>query len=138
MAKKPTTELQKLRQKAKKLGIKSYWNKGVDRLEREIADLEGPKRKTQIPLDCNKSDLNYFDAIGFKEHWLAKYIEDHQIERFQYIHKFRAFRCYLNGQHVDWIDINQVSIDNGSRELCEILMPHQPLPSHRRVIGVKR
>jgi hypothetical protein len=135
MKKKANTELNKLRDHAKMLGIKSYWNKGEDRLRMEIEAL-APKRQTKIPLKCNNSDLKYFDRIGFKEHWLAKYIEEDGIEEFQYIHKFRAFRCYINGMHVDWIDINRVSLDHGQRELCEILLPHQPVASHRKVIGV--
>lgn len=130
-----STELRKLRAKAKKLGIKSYWNKGEDRLLREIHELE-PPRKTQIPMRVNNSDHIYLEKIGFKEHWLAKYIEEDGIEEFEYIHKFRAFRCYLNGQHVDWIDVNRVALDNGARELCEILLAHQPLPENRKVIGV--
>lgn len=128
--------LKQLRAKAKKLGIPSYWNKGEERLLREIHELE-PPRKTQIPLDANNSDLIYLESIGFKEHWLARYMEDYNIESFEYIHKFRAFRCYLNKRHVDWIDINRVSLDSGERELCEILLPHQPLPQHRKVIGVR-
>lgn len=130
-----STQLKNLRNQAKRLGIKSYWNKGEDRLLREIHELEPPK-KTGIPMKINNSDLIYLNKVGFKEHWLAKYMEDDKIEHFEYIHKFRAFRCYIDGQHVDWIDVNRVALDNGEREVCDILLPHQPLPSHRKIIGV--
>lgn len=130
------SELKRLRNKAKKLGIKSYWNKGEERLLREIHELE-PPRKTEIPIKANNSDLIYLEKIGFKEHWLARYIEDYNIEMFEYIHKFRAFRCYIDKEHVDWIDVNRVALDNGAREVCDILLAHQPLPQSRKVIGVK-
>jgi len=128
-------ELEKLRNQAKKLGIPSYWNKGEERLLREIHELEPPKR-TQIPMQVNNSDHIYLNSVGFKEAWLGKYMDEDGIEKFEYIHKFRAFRCYIKGQHVDWVDINRIALDNGAREVCEILLSHQPLPQHRKVIGV--
>ena len=128
-------QLEKLRDQAKRLGIKSYWNKGEERLRREIHELD-PPRKTKIPMRANNSDFIYLDQIGFKEHWLAKYMEEDNIEMFEYIHKFRAFRCYIEGEHVDWIDVNRVALDNGEREICEILLRHQPVPKSRKVIGV--
>ena len=128
------TELRKLRVQAKKLGIKSYWNKGEDRLKMEIAALK-PQKKIDIPLACNNSDHEYFEQIGFKPAWLARYMEK-GITSFQYIHKFRAFRCYIDEQHVDWVDINRVALDAGKRELCEILLRYQPIPKDRQVLGV--
>ncbi len=66
----------------------------------------------------------------------AEVICDHKdhLEKYEYLHKFRAFRCYKDGMHVDWIDINTLSLLNGGRRLEPILLRHQPVPPRRAII----
>jgi hypothetical protein len=76
----------------------------------------------------------YLIDLGFKFEWLYDLAEQYGFEKFEYIHKFRAFRCYRAGKHVDWVDINDLSLINGGRRLVEIRLKHQAVSPRRAVI----
>ena len=90
------------------------------------------KAKPKYEVVCDHTD--HLDSIGCELSWLDKLNERYGFEKFEYIHKFRAFRCYKDGQHVDWIDVNNLALINGKRRIEEILMNHQPLSPTRAII----
>lgn len=123
-----------LRQKAKSAGIKSWHLKKPKSLEKELAELEEapidegqqteedqeqietpdeaiqePEKELQIIV--NKVDLQFFKAIGLKPDWLVGLASKYGFTKFQYMAKFKAFRCFIGEKNLDWIDIN----DNGGQ-----------------------
>jgi hypothetical protein len=98
---------------------------------------EEPKKRTRkakpkYEVICEHTD--HLDSIGCQLSWLDKLNEKYGFERFEYIHKFRAFRCYLDGQHVDWVDVNDLALINGHRRLENILLRHMQVDVKRAVI----
>ena len=98
---------------------------------------EEPKKRTRkakpkYEVICEHTD--HLDSIGCQLSWLDKLNEQYGFERFEYIHKFRAFRCYLDGQDVDWIDVNDLALINGHRRLENILLRHMQVDIKRAVI----
>ena len=93
-----------------------------------------PGRKPKAKYVVDGADAEHFKKIGFDVAWLSKIAEQYKVDRFQYIHKFRAFRVYVNGAHVDWLDVNDAALLNGNRRVENILLKHQPLPKKRQVI----
>lgn len=91
--------------------------------EEDEAEVEKPKPSTQI--DINETEQRFFDSIGFKVEWLASIANRYNFNRFQYIAKFKAFRCYRDGNHLDWISVNDLGMLNGKGELTQILLKHQ-------------
>ena len=103
----------------------------------EVEEMEEVKPKKQatkskIEVVCTESD--YLKEIKFDMDWLQKIGTQYGINKFEYIHKFRAFRCYKSDQHVDWIDVNDLALLNGERRLVQILLKHQPVSPKRAVI----
>ena len=90
------------------------------------------KAKPKYEVVCDRKD--HLEEIGFDLEWLGKLSEQYNLNKFEYLHKFRAFRCYKAGQHVDWIDVNDVALLNGKRRLEEIKLRHQPVSPKRAVI----
>jgi len=102
-----------------------------------MTDEEKKPRKPRAPkkkFTVENANAEHFKRIGFDIAWLDKIGEQYQFERFQYLHKFRAFRCYRDGQHVDWLDVNDAALLNGKRRVENILLKHHPLPKKRQVI----
>ena len=79
-------------------------------------------------------ERGFLEAKGFDFSWLDMLHADYGFDTFQYIHKFRAFRCYKEGKHLDWIDINDLALLNGKRRIAEILLKHQQVSPKRAVI----
>ncbi len=77
---------------------------------------------------------DYLESIGFDYDWLDLLAKEYKFDKFEYVHKFRAFRCYQKNVHVEWIDVNMLAVKNGKRRLCEIMLKHQPLGKHRKII----
>ncbi len=143
---------QEIRQQAKAAGIKSWHVKKIENLKKELAALEpdetvpdkpdpqfgpsftGLKTKPSIHVVITEKDNQYFKTIGLKPEWLSSLANQYNFSRFQYIPKFKAFRCYIAGNHVDWIDVNDLSMLNGGQKLTEIKLKHQALPAERQVI----
>ncbi len=98
---------------------------------------EEPKkrtRKAKPKYEVIGEHTDHLDSIGCQLSWLDKLNEKYGFERFEYIHKFRAFRCYLDGQHVDWVDVNDLALINGHRRLENILLRHVQVDVKRAVI----
>jgi len=93
----------------------------------------GRKAKPKYEVVCEHTD--HLDKIGCELDWLTPLHERYGFEKFEYIHKFRAFRCYRDGLHVDWIDVNNLALINGKRRLEAIPMQHQPLSPKRAIIN---
>lgn len=98
---------------------------------------EEPKKRTRkakpkYEVICEHTD--HLDSIGCQLSWLDKLNEKYGFERFEYIHKFRAFRCYLDGHHVDWVDVNDLALINGHRRMENILLRHVQVDVKRAVI----
>lgn len=79
-------------------------------------------------------EREFLETKGFKFDWLNLLHEQYGFDKFQYIHKFRAFRCYKGDKHLDWIDINDLALLNGNRRIAEILLKHQQVSPKRAVI----
>jgi len=142
---------QELIAKGKALGLKQAANMKPETLIKKIEEIETrAKAKEQssnahadierinaesIPVQVDVVDFGakFLKSIGFDFEWLGPIANQYGIERFEYIHKFRAFRVYKNGVHVDWIDVNEVGLLNGKRHLCEILLRHTPVDKSRRL-----
>jgi len=98
---------------------------------------EEPKKRTRkakpkYEVVCDNTE--HLAKIGCELDWLDRLHERYGFEKFEYLHKFRAFRCYKDGQHVDWIDVNDLAVINGKRRLEVILLRHQPVNVKRAVI----
>ena len=92
----------------------------------------GRKTKPKYEVVCDEKD--WLTSSNFKFEWLDKLHTDYGFDKFQYLHKFRAFRCYKEEQHLDWIDVNDLALLNGERRIMEILLKHQQVSPKRAVI----
>ena len=100
---------------------------------------EEPKKRTRKPkpqyeLICDQ--LEYLKGIGCDVTWLDVLHKQYGFDRFEYLHKFRAFRCHKDGRHVDWIDVNDLALLNGKRKLELIMLRHQPVNPKKAVINL--
>jgi len=100
---------------------------------------EEPKKRTRKPkpkyeLVCEHQD--YLKGIGLDFAWLDNLNKQYEFDKFEYLHKFRAFRCYKEGRHVDWIDVNELALLNGKRKLEVIMLRHQPVNLKKAVINL--
>ena len=91
-------------------------------------------RKTAVKYAVICDERGFLETKGFDFSWLDMLNADYGFDKFQYIHKFRAFRCYKEGKHLDWIDINDLALLNGKRRIAEILLKHQQVSPKRAVI----
>lgn len=87
---------------------------------------------TEVEVVCDEKA--YLTEKKFKFEWLDSLAEQYGFDKFEYLHKFRAFRCYREDRHLDWVDINDLSLINGGRRLEEIRLKHQAVSPRRAVI----
>lgn len=126
---------EELKSKAKALGIKQAHLMKPETLLKRIEDAE------RIPSEVDADSIDvvlgefgkkYLDSINFDMEWFAPIATQYRIDKFEYMHKFRAFRAYREGMHVDWITVNDFGLCNGKRNMCQILLKHsEPAPSRR-------
>ena len=102
------------------------WMKKFELSQEEVDAL------SEVEIFCDEKA--YLTEKKFKFEWLDSLAAQYGFDRFEYLHKFRAFRCYSDGKHVDWIDINDLSLINGGRRLEEIRLKHQAVSPKRAVI----
>lgn len=100
----------------------------------ELEDVKPKKRAAKKKVEVVCSEPDYLKSIKFDMGWLQKVGTQYGIDKFEYIHKFRAFRCIKSDQHIDWIDVNDLALLNGERRLVQILLKHQPVSPKRAVI----
>ena len=99
----------------------------------EVKKKGRPKKETpSVEVVCD--ERQYLLSRDFKFEWLDLLAAQYGFDKFEYLHKFKAFRCYREGKHLDWIDINDLSLLNGGRRLDEIRLKHQTVSPKRAVI----
>lgn len=108
----------------------------------EVMEVEAPvevkkkgrpkKEAPSVEVVCDERE--YLQDKGFKFEWLDLLAAQYGFDKFEYLHKFRAFRCYRENKHLDWIDVNDLSLLNGGRRLDEIRLKHQAVSPKRAVI----
>ena len=90
--------------------------------------------KSTLDIQMSKEDKSFLDSIGFKPDWLASLANQFNFTSFKYIHKFRAFRCYRERSHLDWIDVNELGMYQNRKELTKIMQHYQPLTKRNKII----
>jgi hypothetical protein len=99
----------------------------------EVKKKGRPKKETpSVEVVCD--ERQYLLSRDFKFEWLDLLAAQYGFDKFEYLHKLTAFRCYREGKHLDWIDVNDLSLLNGGRRLDEILLKHQAVSPKRAVI----
>lgn len=133
-------ELEEKRQYAKdELGIKQAMNMKEETLDKRIADAvdqEESIEPKEIPIDIllGEKDKEFLAKLEFKYEWLASLANQYNFDRFHYVHKFRAFRCYRGNKLVDWMDLNDFGLLHRKKELTKIMQKFQPLQKNKQVI----
>lgn len=128
-------EVAEIRKTAKSLGIKE-WEKGklqvvINKIEKVKEGLPQPDNKAHsFELSADELAIRKIMSIGFNVDWLEKLSVQYGFERYEYIEKFKAFRCYKHGEHVDWVDVNDLALLNTGKRLCTIMLRHQPVRPH--------
>ena len=102
------------------------WMKKFELSQEEVDAL------TEVEVVCDEKA--YLTQKKFQFEWLDSLAEQYGFDKFEYLHKFRAFRCYKKDRHLDWVDINDLSLINGGRRLEEIRLKHQAVSPRRAVI----
>lgn len=90
--------------------------------------------KSTLDIAMSKDDAEFLKKIGFKPDWLAALANQFDFTSFKYIHKFKAFRCYRDKKHCDWIDVNELSIYQIRKDITSILQRYQPLLKSKKII----
>jgi len=103
-------------------------------MEVEEVKKKGRPKKEDPSVEVVCDERQYLLSRDFKFEWLDLLAAQYGFDKFEYLHKFKAFRCYREGKHLDWIDINDLSLLNGGRRLDEILLKHQAVSPKRAVI----
>ncbi len=148
-------DIKELREKAKDAGVKYWHNKKPENLMKELGlsdfkiplatkkevkpevDLNDSKLTApKLEITINKEDKEYFDRAGLKVEWLSSLANQYNFTRFQYIHKFRAFRCYRGDKHLDWVDLNDLGLLYAKKQLTDIKMKYQPLQKNKKIINL--
>ena len=133
---------EEVRAKAKELKIKSYHNKKIAKLVREIAILEGketgtiePKPvKASVDVSISEQHFKYIQNLGVKPEWLASLANRYGFTKLEYVDKFKSFRCYIGGRCVDWCSVNDLSALNQGQHLVEIINKTRELDKKKQVI----
>jgi|TARA_R110002124_G_scaffold286087_1_gene465882 hypothetical protein len=98
------------------------------------AKKKGRPKKEASSVEVICGEREYLSSKGFKFEWLDLLATQYGFNKLEYLHKFKAFRCYRKEKHVDWIDINNVSLLNGGRSIDQILLKHQAVSPKQAVI----
>jgi len=88
----------------------------------------------ELPVALAQGEAKYLNGIGFKFQWLQDLISKYGLTKIVYIHKFKAFRCFIENRCVDWMDVNDLSKLNGGQDLDNVLLKYQPLEKKRQLI----
>lgn len=99
----------------------------AERFSEENPEPDAPEEPEGPVVNISDGGQAFLNEIGFKVGWLTKLGLQFNLDQFDYIDKFKAFRCYREGTQLDWIDVNDLSLLNGGRKLCTILLKHQPV-----------
>lgn len=118
------------------LGIAQAMNMKEETLDQRIAEAEQELNPEQPALEImlTEDDKEFLAKLNFEYEWLASLANQYNFDKFQYMHKFRAFRCFRDGRQLDWIDINDFGLLHRKKELCRIFQKFQPLQKDKQVI----
>ena len=147
-------DLEELRAKGKELGITQAANMKESTLLKRIAeketayDIKEAKviddiiaeskpdvvKASKVVVSMTDQEARILKSIGFKNEWLNSIANQYDFDRFQYMHKFKAFRCYKGNNHLDWISVNDLSTLNIHKEITHTLLTFQPLQKDKQII----
>lgn len=147
-------ELEELRAKGKELGITQAANMKESTLLKRIAEKEAAYdikeakviddiiaeskpdvvKASKVIVSMTDQEARILKSIGFKNEWLNSIANQYDFDRFQYMHKFKAFRCYKGNNHLDWISVNDLSTLNIHKEITHTLLTFQPLQKDKQII----
>lgn len=101
-----------IRERAKELGIKHYWNKKIENLESEIADAEDMLGIVTLTIDLGvKFDINtdedtkYFSTFNFNFSAFRRYAIEMGATSAIYRKHKKAFECFKEKQTLDFLSI---------------------------------
>ena len=148
-----------IRQEAKRRKIKSWHNKKIDKIKKELAVLDGKLTKTiepeikqsevtvervsfkpkepikpKLEVKIDSISYNQIKNLGIKDEWIASIANQYGFEKLEYMTKFKSFRCYLGGRCADWVSLNDLSIANGGKNVIEIMTPSRPVNKKKAII----
>ncbi len=128
-----------MRIELKELGLKQAMNMKEETIIKKYKELtEGAEpivsAKKSIEVVVTKEDKAFLESVEFDGEWLASIANQYDFNRFVYVHKFKAFRCYQNNNQLDWVSINDLSLINLKKEITHTLLKHQPLQKDKQVI----
>lgn len=69
-----------------------------------------------------------------KFEWFESLANQYNIGKFEYLDKFKAFRVYANGSHVDWVSLNDLAMLNGKQPQIQEKLKYAPIPKARQLI----
>jgi len=92
-----------IREKAKELGIKSYWNKKEDRLLKEIEEKENPQG---FSVDTSEDKKGYLKRAGIDLGRLACMAQELTADRIEYRAHKKAFECFKKNKTIEFISIS--------------------------------
>ena len=133
-----------MRVELKESGVKQAMNMKEETILKKHKEMEEkpvtlimPKEngiRPSVQIDITEADKKFFDSIGLELEWLASIANRYNFNRFQYMDKFKAFRCYRGNNHLDWVSVNDLAMLNGKQELTTILLKHQPHSKKEKII----
>ena len=136
------TERKRLIEAGKELGITQASNMGVEKLKLRIIQ-ERAKSEDSTPdsiyptIQIDEKGDETLEKLGVKKEWLYSIANQYSFDKFEFIQKFLAFRCYRGSKHVEWIDVNILSLFNGNGEVTKIPLKHTPLSEAKQIITFK-
>lgn len=131
--------VEQMRAELKESGVKQAMNMKEETIIKKHKELSKTDEVEQEPkasfeVNITKADQVFFDNIGLKAEWLASIANQYDFDRFAYVHKFKAFRCYRGNNQVEWVSINDLSLINIKKEITNTLMTFQPLQKDKQII----
>lgn len=91
-------------------------------------------KASKVIVSMTDQEARILKSLGFKNEWLNSIANQYDFDRFQYMHKFKAFRCYKGNNHLDWISVNDLSTLNIHKEITHTLLTFQPLQKDKQII----
>ena len=136
-----------IRAAAKEAGIEGWDTKKLGAVEKLLANHSEGSPEPEVEVVEPELEVNYdamidpyqlkmLENTGFHIEWLKPLAVQYGFDKFQYLHKCRAFRCYREGKHLDWIEVNDLSNMNGLQDLIHSPYKKPQLPQ-KPVIKLK-
>jgi hypothetical protein len=124
-------ELAELREKAFSMGITQARNMKEETLIKKMAELD-VEPVFDEPIKQPKPRLLIIGQSPVNLEWLESLANQYGFTKLVYSEKFKAFQCYVGGNHVDWININELSMLNGKGKITDIKVNYSPVSKDKR------